>query len=72
MLHVTGAYNEVKLFCDFLPAEEVSPAYTYSNMMLNLCACTWPHRGKSNRGWCTTFTLGDCEGAWFLILHLVI
>ena len=66
--HVAGVYDEVKLFCDFLPANEVSPAYPYSNIAFNLCACTRAHRDKGDRGWCTTFTLGDCEGGQ-LVLH---
>ena len=66
--HVVGVYHEVKLFCDFLPTNEVSPAYSYSNMAFNLCACTHIHRDKGDRGWCTTFTLRDCEGGQ-LVLH---
>lgn len=48
---------------DFLPLYERSPAHPFSNLVVNLCACTKGHRDhcdKKNR--CATFTIAECEG----------
>jgi hypothetical protein len=68
--HLKGVYDEVKIFCDLLPCNGVSPAYPYSNFVLNIGACTSGHRDKGDKNWCMTFTLGDCEGGQLVLQEL--
>jgi len=63
-------YQKIEVFCKFLPLNEHSPAYPYSNFVINFCASTKAHRDSRDNGWCTTFTFASCEGGQLCLYEL--
>jgi hypothetical protein len=59
--HEPETYNALEVYVDILPDYERSPAHPYSNLVINVRACTKGHRDHCDRT-CTTFTVSDCEG----------
>lgn len=60
--HLPQVYKELEIHCEFLPLHDEAPARPFTSMVVNLCACTKGHRDKGDKTWCTTFTIGKCEG----------
>jgi len=63
-------YQKIEVFCKFLPLQDPSPAYPFSNWVINFCAATKGHRDTGDNGWCATVTFAACEGGQLCLYEL--
>jgi hypothetical protein len=63
-------YQKIEVFCQFLPLNDTSPAYPFSNWVINFGAATKAHRDSGDNGWCVSFTFAACDGGQLCLYEL--
>ena len=68
--HMLAEYEKIEVICKFLPLKEPSPAYPFTNFVINLCASTKAHRDRGDKGWCIAITFAAGEEGQLCLYEL--